>query len=153
MDLNKTNKIILVAIAFVIFVAILIGLYLFIFPKSQNQNAPEVVYSSDPTESKNLLVPKDFPFEENVDMKREFQRNSEGFLEYTAIWTTNNEREENLSIFQDYMEANNWNPFILNISKDLVSITGEKGNVVLNIFIGLNNDIMKDQVQVHFSQK
>ncbi len=153
MDLNKTKKIIFTIIAFLVLIAILVGLYFFLFSKSTNQNPPEVVYSGDPTEAKNLLVPKDFPFPKDVVLDNEFQRNSGGFLEYTSVWTTEEERASNVKIFEDYMRENGWNPFVLEISKDLISITGEKNNAVLNIFIGLNNEIAKDQIQVHFSQK
>jgi len=150
---NNKRKIIWLVVVFLILV---IGaLALLGFNKYYNKNKSAELtptYSSDPTEAKNLLVPTDFPFPEDFSPSQEYQRGLNGLLEYTAIWDSSLSTEENQKIFEDYMTSGGWNPFVMQLTPDMVSLSGSKENTVLNVFIKKNSENQKTEMQVHFSQ-
>jgi hypothetical protein len=138
----------------IVFILILVlGFLSFYFINKNFSKNPTAVYSQNTEESKKTLVPLDFPFPQNLKPTQEFQREIQGLLEYTKIWETPMKREENQKIFVDYLKGNGWDPRTMEMGVDTTYISGTKGDVSLNIFIGKNVETLKNEVQVHFSQK
>lgn len=153
--LNKTKK-------FLLLISILIivwGVYHYLWPRinifillNKKDTPIYSVNEKDIEGVKRELVPSDFPFPEDVKSSDEFKRTINSLDEYTNVWEAGNSFEKTKNLYVKYMIDNGWNPFVSNMSETLVSISGEKGGVVLNIFIEkISNSLTK--VQVHFSQK
>ncbi|MEK7669000.1 MAG: hypothetical protein AAB350_00195 [Patescibacteria group bacterium] len=139
----------------VIFMILVVGfLSLFWLNKYKNQKPQVPVYSLNTTESKKELVPSDFPLPVNgATPTQEFQREINGYLEYTLVWDSPFSFNENVDTFRTYMETGGWNPFVMEVVPKVMSLTGQKNNTTLNIFITENSQSKKVEVQVHFSQK
>lgn len=109
------------------------------------------VYSRDPkniNEAKEKLVPVDFPIPKEISSSDEFQKSLNSLLEYTNSWVSFNSLSKNEGLYVKYLNENGWSPFVVKVSDNVRSISGEKGNVVLNVFVQDLGD-STSKVQVH----
>lgn len=152
MEISNKKRLFWLIIIFLILVSGFLSFYW--MGKSNKIETQNIVYSNDTTEIKKELVPSDFPLPVNgVTPSQEFQREINGHSEYTLVWDSPFSIDENRKTFEDYLTANGWNPISMEMGPKIISITGQKDDVVLNINISGNSKNQTIEVQVHFSQK